>query len=256
MDKFVLEKIISDSSDIEFFSSSEAEPDTQNLMLKITEKEIEDCIKILVNNHWQKPGKLPEGHAVLSSYKILSLSYTIMDDTNKKLIRDIISKQYVPSSISPGTIGSFLFGCINQDYGEVDRHCSPLCLGGMDSKPCEKQMWTQSGEKPRRFIRMNNSDASEAYVYVEKGFVGFTEQEISDLQEANVSIVTVLNTRDGRHYTKFKNKKISECPMLVERNDRNNNTNTNIEETQDYTYYVILFIAFIIVIALFFKYRS
>ena len=98
MDKFVLEKIISDSSDIEFFSSSEAEPDTQNLMLKITEKEIEDCIKILVNNHWQKPGKLPEGHAVLSSYKILSLSYTIMDDTNKKLIRDIISKQYVPSS--------------------------------------------------------------------------------------------------------------------------------------------------------------
>lgn len=209
-----IDKIVSGStSDIEFFSDTDSE--YADTIIRYTKKDIEKEIKILINNYWQDPKDLPESHAVLISYKRLSLCYSLMDDEGKKMIKNIVAKQHRPSDIKDGTVGAFIFGCINNDYDNIDMNCSIHCANSIGYGSCNKQLWVQKGKFPHRYVRSNNPpNKDEAYIYVDEYFVGFSREEISDFKRARVKNATVLVTKNGKHFTRIPKTEIRSLPLI------------------------------------------
>src|SRR5688572_28458408 len=53
------------------------------------------------------------------------------DEHEHERLRRILHRSRKPSQLIPKTVGSFLFGCLQSNYGEVDKTSSPFCVNSL-----------------------------------------------------------------------------------------------------------------------------
>lgn len=117
-------------------------------VVKITSHDLEEMISFLANNHHFYPEMLSEDDPILLKLNMFktTISY-LRGKEDYDLLYEIINRQYRPSVIKDETIGAFLFGCMQQDYGDIDRGCTIACLNSFnpDHQPliCSYQLWLQ-----------------------------------------------------------------------------------------------------------------
>ena len=199
-------------------------------VVKITSHDLEEIISFLADNHHFYPERLPEDHPVLLKLNMFktTISY-LRGKEDYALLYEIINRQFRPSIIKDETIGAFLFGCMQQDYGDIDRGCTISCLNSFnpDHQPltCSYQLWTQelpedqrNGNSGTRFklfhngINSNEGQSnslgigyvlpdrpSRAIIYINIDFDGFKEEELQ-LFVANGVTMAELVIKDGSRY--------------------------------------------------------
>lgn len=220
-------------------------------IVDIDRAEIKDAISCLANNHWHDPKKLPSNHRVAKSYNLIKLVVSLAEEEEMKKIGSIISKQYRPIRVSPGTVGAFLFGCSQRDYGEAEKECSPLCLSNIGHGYCQHQVWDMRGLLPNRYVRVNTpeEDNGSAYVYCREKFEGFTKEELSDLKEAGVKTLQVYTTNDNGHRLEIPMTDIS--GMSSETKVKKGTSDAGEPDDNNYGYLITIALAVVVMVLLF-----
>ncbi len=221
-------------------------------IFSISLEDLGRSIEVLASNHWQNIDLLPDDHEVSKAYQILRLAVTMLEGTDRyKIINKLILKQFRPSELSSGTVGSFLFGCFQESYGDVEKSCSPLCIDGVKSgkmKRCGYQVWIQRNEPTRpndkskknsklgnlevcrRFVRIKaDEDASKAIIYVNSDFKEFTKNEIDNYRKSGVLMASVMITKGSKHHRVIRMTSVDNLP--IEGNKVNSKDN-QVSETR------------------------
>lgn len=129
------------------------------------------------------------------------------DKANKKsktYVYQLISKEPRPTNLYPDTIGSYLFGCQQRNYGSLPKRYSALCHSNIDgtgvsNHPVGIQLWIQKDKKTPRFRQMNNEISDTAYMFVNKNFDAFYKDEIDILIRNGVEKVFIFTTQYNIH---------------------------------------------------------
>jgi len=224
-------------------------------------KTLEKYIKILTDNYTLKLNELDNHPEINTSY------HAINEISEKDDIINLILKQYRPSQIMPETIGSFLFGCFQQTYGDIPAECSPLCAYSIRNndddvalEKCNSQIHIQylddiSDDGISRFIKLGKSTSTQGYIFVKLNFMGFTFKEREYLRENGLYKVQLLVTKDSKHHTVIKMRDIDDLP-IIEKNksgqvylssESNMKDSTETHEELDENTYVYIVLAVIIV---------
>lgn len=192
---------------------------------------IKNCINILTENSMIEVKNIEYYPKVRECYEYI---YKFINSTNKDELYikiydnmlKIILKQYRPGTIYPDTIGSFIFGCFQQNYGDVDSLCSPLCSGSIQkssydgSISCKNQIWLQLSRSDivtieSRFGKLGSKCKSpNAYIYVDKTFDGFTLSELNYFKRFGVTSAQVMVTDNLKHHIIYKMGEVSSLPLL------------------------------------------
>lgn len=194
-------------------------------------QKLEKYIKILTDNYKLKLNDLEKHSDIKDSYEHIN-NITIDDNVQDDLVL-LISKQYRPSQIMPDTVGSFLFGCFQQTYGDIPSECSPLCAYSINNgenvsmQKCDSQIYIQYLDDPRtggpgghggaedqRFIKLGNSSSPQGYIFVKLNFLGFTLQEKEYFKEQGIYRIQVLVTKDSKHHTVLRMRNLDEIPVI------------------------------------------
>jgi len=197
--------------------------------------------------------KISENKKIKSSYGIV-LNFIIRskDEKNiRKYIKKIISKLYHPTEIIPNTIGSFIFGCNQSDYGDVDKFCSILCCNSWMSfhkTKCKQNIIIQSNsDSEDRFIFKNITDSDKCYIYILDDFNGFYEHEIEKLSSRKIKFVQLLSTKNSKH---FKVNEFIPLNSVTKISTVKNNTDI-IDKIADDSWVALIFCAILIIIIIF-----
>lgn len=157
---------------------------------------------------------------------------------------NIINEQFRPMNIKIGTAGSYLWGCDQNYYGNINKTCSALCNGGIgyenNNQTCQYQIWTYIN----KLLLKDNISSSKAYIYVSKEWNGFKKEDVEKLKNNGVEFATILITENSKHEIIVPIVQVEDLPIVEE---------IEIKEVdpQSYKiYYIILF--FIIILFMFF----
>lgn len=134
--------------------------------------------------------------------------------TNPKKYSKILLNQFRPTIIKVGTVGSFLFGCFQNFYGDMHKICSPLCIGNLSissDDDCEYQVWIQDPIGEYKAITTNSNN--HAYVYTNEEPLLFSTHAITKFREAGIKYVQVFSTKDSKHQIRTKIRPISQLPL-------------------------------------------
>lgn len=104
-----------------------------------------------------------------------------------------------PNVISPGTVGEYLYNKISKNSNEpVQENNSSI----ENSRHVESQnsVYIKSGKGLNKIVS-GSSDTASIYAS-EKKYSNLTKEEYSDLYEAGIRKVDILNSTDGRSYSK------------------------------------------------------
>lgn len=76
---------------------------------------------------------------------------------------EVLQKMPQPTELIIGSVGEYLWGKIQNNYGQLNSYCSPSYVNshGQLSKDCKFQIWI---EYDNQFKKINNSDNSHAYI--------------------------------------------------------------------------------------------
>lgn len=176
------------------------------------------------------------------NYDKVKLAASLFYDTDQyHIITDTLSHLNVPSNISPGTLGSFLFGCTGDTYGDVsNKFCSPLCVGSLlpskqstltKSNPispftdfaspsdtnddlCSVQVITIKGNKLFRDER-SNIHSPNAYVFIEypNTFNGLSRTQIDQLKQLGIKTVSVYDINERKHSVILNPTSVDQLPL-------------------------------------------
>lgn len=197
--------------------------------------------------------KISENKKIKLSYNIV-LDYLLKSKDDKKIrkyIKKIISNLYQPTEIIPNTIGSFIFGCNMNDYGDIDKFCSILCL---DSWKCTHKIKcnqnvivqvTSQGED--RFIFKNETDSEKCFVYIKDKFNGFYDHELEKLYNHKIKYVQIMTTEKSKHFKINEFVLLSSIPKLT---IVKSNTDI-IDNLSDDSGLILIFCAILIIIIIF-----
>lgn len=213
-------------------------------MEDLTYEKLQSSVKLLIENYDIELLDLSEYKNLYDAYKIIH----DINQTDSKLLSSILINQHRPSDIHIGTLGSFLFGCLQDYYGETIKECSPLCIGNINSfnNECEQQVWIQL--KNNNIEHLNNSKNEYAYMYVSSYNPTFESNDLITLKNNNIKYIQLVYTKNSKH--EFINKLISlnELPM------KNSTVITTIKnELSNYKYdqipwlYVAIFFLILII---------
>lgn len=166
---------------------------------------------------------------------------------NKNEYTETISKCFRPSELILGTIGSFLFGGIQNNYGDINKSCSLYYIEGMnilsnsklDDNPenklllCKYSIWKYNSNKTNKYNRLvliqNNDKTSEGLIYINSQFDGFTTSEILLLKQKKIVLVTLLETKNSRHYLISRNISLDKLPRKNNSFNESRNEILNID---------------------------
>ena len=141
---------------------------------------------------------LAENYDLEMDDPIVMDSMEIVKNAEKGEISKNLKKYYRPTTLKIGTVGAFLWGGLQNYYGEVSKSCSALNNGSLfeNEETCQYQIWTY---KNGIMKLQGDSLSSKAYIYVEEGWQGFNYSDIEKLKEGGIENATVLNTIDNKH---------------------------------------------------------
>ena len=183
-------------------------------------KKLEYYIKVLTDNYTIKLDEINKYPAINDSY----IEVTEIEPQQKDDIRQLILKQYRPTQILPETVGSYLFGCFQNNYGDIPAECSPLCASGIKNnddlvmEKCQNQIYMQYldevPEKGSRFVKLGKSKATQGFAFVKLNFIGFTLDEKEFFMNNGVYKIQILVTKDSKHHTILKMRDINDIPII------------------------------------------
>lgn len=190
---------------------------------KFDSKKLEHYVKVLTDNYRLKIGDLQDYPEINKSYNVIN-DLTINPDKKDNIVK-LLLKQYRPSQIVPETVGSFLFGCFQQSYGDIPSECSPLCSYGIRNddglilQQCNSQIHIQyledipsNGES--RFTKLGRSTSKQGYIFVNLNFMGFTTREKEYFENNGLQKMQVLVTKDSKHHTILKMRDLNDIPII------------------------------------------
>ena len=227
--------------------------------MSINDETLEKYIKILADNYQLKINDDYQDRRIEDAMTVIS-----NEKKNPKLISNLL-EQFRPTQILPETIGSFLFGCLQQTYGDVPVECSPLCAygikddGNLEVKRCQNQIYVQFSNKiGNRFHKLNDSQSRQGYLFVYIDFMGFTHEEKNFFKNNGILKLHILLTHNSKHHTIIKMKDIDSLPMIFEYEGNNyaiiDNRDQSFEidnetENDNVYMYIIISVAVMIIIA-------
>jgi len=182
--------------------------------------ELEKAIDVLAKNPNVQINSLSKTDPLYKSFETVKISVSLLYDTNHySIIHDILSTYKAPSELTPGTFGAFLFGCRQENYGDVkDKYCSVLCINSIPPLKCKgpvtccnSQVWTHDNVSLKKVSDCKNG-TTKAIVYTEFPFMGFTQKEIDELKAAGIKKVTLMQTVNNKHVTIFDSLDIDKVP--------------------------------------------
>ena len=147
-------------------------------------------------------------------------------------VSKIISTRYRPVNLIPGTIGSYLFGGSQKNYGDVSSECSPLYHDGIKQiqETCRNNVWVQkSSHGTDRFEQIiKNYNIPDVYIFVNDDFVEFTKNELKTFSDAGIVNLALLKTLRSQHYffmkmTPLKDIKLYRYEKSVDKSEKMRN---------------------------------
>jgi hypothetical protein len=228
-------------------------------MESINRERLEKYIKILTDNYQLKFSDIEKDSK-------LDIAMRTIEEANNKGDLELpgsILKQYRPSELRPDTIGSFLFGCLQQTYGDVPMECSPLCAYGiksndeMEVKKCSNQIYVQyTNELNNRFYKLYECDSRQGYLFVHINFMGITKREKKFFIDNGIYRLQILVTHNSKHHTVIKMRDIDDIPIIEEfdgifytASEAHYSDEENIDESNNAVYYILISIAVLLVMA-------
>lgn len=214
-------------------------------------------IDILSDNSDMIISNINKGSKLYHNYKLLKNKIKKYQNTDRfDLIIDIIKKQYRPTYIKPNTIGSFLYGCFQNFYGDISKECSILCIGNInDSTDCLYQVYSLDVEKKEdRLKQISRTESNRAIIYINKKTFQLMENEVSYLKQNGIEYVKILITKKSKHYTLYKMTNIDSIPIYNTNISHDSKSKSNINLINIKTnktntkLYIIIFIIIIIII--------
>lgn len=156
----------------------------------------------------------------LSDPKLQEYLEVIEKEKGNPQILEIIKKQFRPTNIEVNTAGSYLWGCSQNYYGNVNKNCSPLCNNSIqysdsdnfENNTCQYSIWTYDGEL-HNDLKINST---KAYIYVSQDWKGFKESDIEQLKEAGIYHATILSTLNSQHKIIFPMTSVDGLPIFKE----------------------------------------
>lgn len=183
---------------------------------------LEKYVKILTDNYQLKLSEIRDYPQIEYSYNIINNSNF---SNNEELINTIL-KEYRPSQLMPNTIGSFLFGCFQNTYGDIPAECSPLCAysikqdNSLRVNKCENQIFVQYNDDSNlRFVKLGNCESKQGYAFVYINFLGFTQEEKKYFESQGIYKLQLLVTKDSKHHTVMKMRDLHDLPTIEKDED-------------------------------------
>lgn len=177
-----------------------------------------NSLRLLANNHTKSINDLtPE---LREAYNIVKTHVvSLHSGPGYVLVKQYIAKLTRPGTIKHGTLGAYIWGCVQECYGDVDKHCTPLCINSIpfetnETPNCQHHIITRDTTEDGE-IRMTclNCDSSGHHIntgilYVNSDIDTLTGQEIEFLKGLGISQLSIL-IKDGYKY----HKKIDMMPI-------------------------------------------
>lgn len=127
--------------------------------------------------------------------------------------------------LKPNTVGSYLFGCMLKDYGDVkDKSQSVLCVNSMKCKGEFNYKdfifyIDKNGEVKELLVPNNKYKKIDVLIFTEKNFPGFTQANINHIvnstNDYQVQKVCVFETENNKHILINCVDKINLLPVVV-----------------------------------------
>ena len=187
--------------------------------------DLEASLDLLNKNLETNPARIPKSDPVYIAYENVKLFVSMFYGREEyPKILEIMNKYPKPNKIVPDTIGAFLFGCSQAEYGDIsNKFCSPLCLQGIlpneqhaGASFCPYQVWVLN-ESTFEPISDNSSD--HAYIFTSgpqrTDTHQFTPKQITLLRSLGIKKAQVLRTQDARHITLVPLTEIDNLPVVL-----------------------------------------
>jgi len=175
-----------------------------------------------------------------------------------ELIHNDIQQIYADVKIViPGTVAAYFIGCSSNDNFSGPIGCNPKCAaalapGGKNHTDYTCEDLVLMYEKDGTFSSLNQKISPHSYIYIgDTKFKGFTEENIKQLHDANISSATLIYGKDDGTYDEIiSSMPVSQLPLAT---DSQSTTTT----TNDAGWIIlVIIIAIIILILLIILYQS
>lgn len=196
--------------------------------------------------------KLCENYDLDIDSPIVREAYEIIKNAEREEVIKELKKYYRPTSLNTGTVGSYLWGSLQNYYGDVSKPCSALNNGSLfeNDEMCQYQIWIY---KNGVIKLQGESLSSKAYIYVENNWEGFNYCDIEKLKDAGIENACVLNTVDNRHTILLKMSPIFHLPVLKNFDENEKKDELVEKENSSLPYYIFLLIFLIIFIKIYYS---
>lgn len=171
-------------------------------------------------------------------YRSLVTQVAVMYETDEfqNQIAPFIEKRFEElgkPSLTPGTIGSYIFGCYLSDYGlpSLNKFCTPICAASIRvpnpssiSMRCtEKVIWTDGGETPLFIlVEEDPSNATNGKVFIPwagdaSEFRGLTQGALDEISSFGVDNVEIYGQLFNNRYIELLSFRPIKEIAIVER---------------------------------------
>jgi hypothetical protein len=159
--------------------------------------------------------------------------------------------------VIPGTVAAYFIGCSSNDNFSGPIGCNPKCAaalapGGKNHSDYTCEDIVLMYEHDNTFSSLNKKISPHSYIYIgNPKFKGFTEENIKQLTDANISSATLIyGKEDGTYGEIISSMPVSQLPL-------ESSTDSTSATTSDAGWIVlVIIIAIIILILLIILYQS
>lgn len=142
------------------------------------------------------------------------------------LYKEIIDYFPISTDVVPGTIGGYFVGCSASNNFKYGSECALTCLTGAPTHQdngecgkCSKSVYLAPFDNGYSFtqLALGDSDPATAIIYITPPFIGFTDNELSELESKGVkNVIISFYNEEAKEYS-ISN--VTPCGAVPRRND-------------------------------------
>ncbi len=178
----------------------------ESLLDEDTTSRLEKNIELLAENTSIPIEELPEYPALDKAYTLLKSVASILYENGEYSSLIPLLTKYKPKNlrITPGTVGSFLFGCL--EPSDISPQCTPNCIGSLPQSnaisPCKDQVWFV--DSSGRLQQLSPGSSSTAIVYAGS----ITPSQLKELSSAGVTSYSLVTDNRMGEIRKIDNSAV------------------------------------------------
>jgi hypothetical protein len=175
---------------------------------------------------------------IAGMYRSLVAQVAVLYDTDdfQTIIAPYIERRFKEigsPSLTPGTIGSYIFGCYLSDYGmeSLNKFCTPICAASIripnreriNMRCTEKVIWTDGGDTPVFILidedpeNSHNGKVFIPWVGDSSTFVGLTQGALDEIRSLGVENIEIYGQLFNNRYLQLQARKNLSDIQVVER---------------------------------------